>query len=116
MRELSSSRNGAETGTKAVALLHVRLQVDARRVPGRLDPVRVEPPDHSFSISFRGQRDDVHEPGTLVISVVCAGELEARNRAEKLRCARRPRPGSQRISSSFSSWPMPIAARTSSRR
>ena len=113
-RELTSSDDRAHPLAEAVALAHVRLQVDRREVAVVADPLALERRDHTLARLVVGQEDDVDEPRADVVGVVGARQLDAVDVAQELVVAARPRASARaRISSSRSSWPMPIAAATS---
>src|SRR5687768_12849281 len=62
--------HGAEPLGEAVALAHVRLQVDARQVARGADPLALEVPDHGLTVEPLLELDDVDEPGASVVGVV----------------------------------------------
>src|SRR5436190_1605762 len=75
--------DGAEARGEAVALTHVRLQVDTWEIARGLDPAGLELGDDSLPFFPCRQRHDVDEPGARVVGVVGAGELDTRHVREK---------------------------------
>ena len=82
-------RDGAEPLAEAVALAHVRLQVDRRQVARRRDSLALELGDHPLAVGAARERDDVDEPGADVVGVVGERDLEPVDAGEQLAVAGR---------------------------
>ena len=115
VRALQSSLTGNIPSREPVALAHVRLQVDRRQVRRRRDAALREARHHAVAVGARGQLHDVDEPRADVVVVVGERQLDV-DVGEQLRVAPATALRAARIRSSFSSWPIPSAADTSSRR
>jgi hypothetical protein len=86
--------------------------VDRRQVARGRESLALELGDHALAVGAARERDDVDEPRADVIGVVGERDLEPRRRREQLAVASAAAWRSERIRSSFSSWPIPSAART----
>ena len=115
VRALQSSLTGQHPLAEAVALAHVRLQVDRRQVRRGCDAVIGESRHHGVAIDPRRELDDVDEPRADVVGVVRERRLDV-DAGEQLVVARGDLAPAARMRSSFSSCPMPSAAEMSSRR
>ena len=113
-RERSTARvlgHRAQPLRKPVELAHVRLEVDTRDVLGGCDAVRAESCHDVVSVDAGRELDDVDEPRAPVIGVIGREWLYGVETGQQVRVAiGRLARRSERILSSFSSWPTPIAA------
>src|SRR5439155_20015413 len=77
-------RNRAQPFAEAVALAHVRLQMNRRQVAAAADALAIEVRDHALTGLVVLERDDVHEPRANVIVVVRVQKLDAVDVAQQL--------------------------------
>ena len=84
VRRDRSSETGQQPLAEAVALAHVRLQVDRREIAARRDALPLELGDHVLAVDAAVERDDVDEPRADVVGVVLERHRHALDVREQL--------------------------------